>query len=175
MNRPLTIPAVSCLIVFVIVFVVIHNSADSAPQDSSCEVVNPELSLTSLPLPTATMQTAVAKGNRSLLASNDEARESLTKLTERYTQPWHEWEKSPHRLYSRAGPRPVPPISTSVTITTPDDPRDAFFLATIEIKIGQQAQPLACMVDRTTKRVFVFKDGAWITGDKWAEAGPTPK
>jgi hypothetical protein len=181
MNRALTIPAASCLIVFVIAFAALHDSlnsaaADNRPTDVNAKrVVNPESSLTSIPLPGTKLRPAGSPANPLTPMSNDEAREALTKLTEKYTQPWHEWENSPTRLYSRAAPRQVPAISTSVTVTTPDDPRDGFFLATIEVKIGRDAQPAACMIDRTSKRVFVFKDGAWIAGDKWAEAGPLPK
>ena len=175
MNRALAIPAVSCLIVFVLVFVALQKAADSAsPQGSGTDAANAKQSLASIPIPNAKERLEAEPANPQVMLSSDAAGESLTKLTDKYAQPWHDWENSPHHTYSRAAPRPVPSMTTEVTIEPPSDPHDGFFLATIEIKIGQQLQQLACVIDRSTKRAFVFKDGMWVAGDKWAAVGPLP-
>jgi hypothetical protein len=174
MNRSLAIPAVGCLITFALVLAAVHKTADSAPSDSPGEnAAGPEHAFVSIPLKSPKARPADQKVEDAAPMTDDEAREVLKKLTEKYMQPWREWEKSPHRLYSRAAPRPVPSISSDVTVLPPSEPTDSFLLATIEIKTGSHLQSTPCIIERRTKRVVLFANGRWIPGEKWATEGPS--
>jgi hypothetical protein len=101
-----------------------------------------------------------------------EAEQKLQALTAQYLQPWRDWESSPHRLISRAAPRPVPSISEHIELAGSSAQPAGCCLATITITIGDQAEQTPCIVDRRSGEVRLFAGGKWLGEDEWLKQAP---
>jgi hypothetical protein len=118
----------------------------------------------------------VPEADISAPLSVEEAEQVLTALAGEYMRPWREWEASPHRMYSRVAPRPIPTIYASVEMSPgATGPRDSFLVGTIAVGTEAPLQPAPCVVDRLTAQVRVFADGQWLDEEEWLRKAPTPK
>ncbi len=165
MNRSLMVPAAFCLIAFASLLAALRG-APAAPRDMNRAAA--DAAITSAPradAPAITRRLAI-----------EEAAEILTTLRGEYLRSWREWERSPHRLYSRAAPHPIPSISAEVTMSPgAAGESEGCLFATIDIQIGSQSQRIPCVVDRSTKRVQLFALGQWLTADEWLKQAPQPQ
>jgi hypothetical protein len=179
MNRSLLVPAVCCAFGFVALLAILHQAAgrEAATADARQTVRvarvtrDPELVASSYTRP------AVPDLNRlqnSPLLSPQDAEAALTTLSGEYLRPWRKWETSPHRIYSRAMPRPIPSIAAEVALSPRTTEADSFLLATITIRTGKQSQAVPCVVDRISKQVRLFADGQWLSEDEWLKTAPLP-
>lgn len=177
MNRSLALPAVGCLLAFAALLLTFHTVvgkeqaartqrlAAAARQD-----VSARLPTASLPQPRS-VQPKLANDTQPL--TTDEGQQLLTTLSGEYLRPWRQWETSPHRLYSRAMPRPIPSMSAEVAMSPATEDESCLF-ATIEVRTGAKSQMIACVVDRNTKQSRMFADGVWLTQDQWLKQAPLP-
>lgn len=178
MNRSLLIPAVCCVFGFVALLAVFHRaSGREAATDSARQLVHSSRVDSEAPRPMGShLPAASSDVKRSeLLMSPKDAEQKLTALSGEYLRPWRKWETSPHRLYSRAMPRPIPSISTEVAMSPGStDESASFLLAAIIVRTGKQSQTVPCVVDRTSKHVCLCFDGQWLSEEEWLKKAPLP-
>jgi len=175
MNRWLFVPAGCCLLAYAALFAAIHSRANgetvAGPVRSEADLRGGETA----PFLSASLAPLAAAGEDSTLLSVDEAEQLLTKLSGEFMQPWRQWEASPHRLYSRAAPRPIPSISAKIQLVEREsNQRDGVLLATITVRTGEHSQSIPCAVDRITKRARLFSNGEWLTAKEWLMTAPSP-
>jgi hypothetical protein len=163
MNRSLLVPAGCCLFAFAALLAALHGVTG---QQAAAELIPPDAS---------GRRAGASNANGDLLLSIEEAEQVLTTLVGEYLRPWRQWEASPHRLYSRAAPRPIPTILAKVEVSPSEACRsDKFLVAKIDVSIDGLSQPTACVVDRLTKEVLLFADGQWLTKEEWLSKAQMP-
>jgi len=163
MNRSLVIPAVCCLGAFAALMATLHG------------VNGREAAAEFIPLDASVRRADASKANSELLLSTEEAEQALTSLVGEYLRPWRQWETSPHRLYSRVAPRPIPTILAKVEMSpSPNCKSDNFLVAKIDVSTGGKSQLTPCVIDRTTKEVLLFAEGQWLAEDEWLTKAPLP-
>lgn len=158
MNRLLLVPAVGCIAAFALVAAGLYRAEGREKKTSA-------VTYTSLARQELHVETALAPR---------EAEQKLQTLTAQYLQPWRNWETSPHRLMSRAMPRPVPSISERIELVDSAAQLEGSYLATITITIGDQAEQTPCVVDRRSGEVRLFASGKWLAEDEWLTLAPLP-
>jgi len=179
MNRSLVIPAGCCLFAFVALLAVLQGTfgRETAAESASLAAPAPrgEREKT-IPSTRADLVSKASQPNGDLLLSSGEAEQVLTKLAGEYLRPWRQWETSPHHLYSRVAPRPIPTISAKIEMSTGlTRQSDGFLVATIVVSTGARSEPVPCVVDRVTKQVRLFSEGQWLTEDVWLKKAPLPR
>lgn len=177
MNRLLVIPAACCLIAFVAVLAALQGAVGHETGAESTQIVERGYRGESgtKPLTRNYLASDATRANDHLQMSSDEAQQVLTRLAGDYLRPWRQWESSPHRLYSRAAPRPIPSISAGIDLASnAAGQSDGFLLATITVNTGKRSHSFPCVVDRTTKQVRLFAEGLWQTEVEWLEKAPLP-
>jgi len=177
MNRSLVIPAGCCLFAFAALLAALQgakgreSSAKPAPLGASWH--RGDRSLMSSTRDCSTLTTPHA--NRDLLLSSEDAQQVLTTLANEYLRPWRELGASPHRLYSRAAPRPIPTMYAEIDMpVNAITQSDSLLVATITIGGGPRPESVPCVVDRTTKRVRLYAQGQWLTDDEWLKNATMP-
>jgi len=162
MNRLLAIPAACCLVAYAALAATTHGpSKEPVP---------------AIDLNSAANAVPVAKEGCNTLLSVTEAQALVVSLAGEYQRPWQQWQSSPHRLYSRAAPRPVPSISAEIQwASAPANPRDGLLLASIVIRAGKVSQTVPCVIDRTSGEATFFASGQWQTSDEWLKSAPLPQ
>jgi hypothetical protein len=165
-TRWLVIPAVSSAFAFALMMATLHGAATRGPAVEF-----------RVPSSTGNTGTPMRKSNASSdpLLTIPQAEELLTTLATEYIRPWQQWEASPRHFYSRAAPRPIPPISSRIEIARDsNEPSDGFLLGLVVVKMGEHSQSIPCVVDRAKKEVGYFADGRWLTQAEWLQNAPTP-
>src|SRR5262245_47608737 len=151
MNRAIVIPAGCCLVALAVLLASLHGGSIRSSVTASAN--------RGVMWQAADSETirALRPSDVPILSkippiSDEEARGRLSDLVDLYSRPWREWENSPHNLYTRAGPRAIPPISAEFVIdrdaTTQDD---NLLLAAITITVGTRSQHVPCVVDLQSK------------------------
>ena len=103
------------------------------------------------------------------------AEKAIRSLADSFTRPWREYEKSPGRLLSRAGPRPVPPIASEVVMfPEATGPSDGYRVASITVRYRNTTNTFPCVVDAATLRVRIFASKHWISEKEWLLLAPLP-
>jgi hypothetical protein len=169
MNRWLIIPAVCCGLAFAALLATLYGGVDGSDSPS-----NPDAITLNVEQSDMATQTPEREGGSEPLLTIDEAQQFLTTITTEYTLPWRQWEQAPYHRFSRAAPRNIPTISTDIVINPDIADSDLLLAATIELNTGASTQSIACVVDRTSRRVLLFVEGKWQTSDEWIETAPTP-
>lgn len=170
MNRMLLIPAICCFSAFTVLLVILNaatarEAAAQAARRGGDAAISP-VAIDDAPTPSAG---AISK-------SGSEPEQLLQKLSDEYLQPWRQWENSPHRLYSRVAPSPVPSISAEIAVSPQGGNQlKNVALATITIRKGRTSDEVPCIVDRTTQRVHLFAAGKWLSSEEWLKTAPTPR
>jgi hypothetical protein len=177
MNRSLMIPAGCCLLAFAALLATFHRVAGEGPGSELAQFIalGHRIDLGSSPSSRASAPPAVfgAGGNPPL--SMEEAEQVLTALAGEYIRPWKQWEASPHRLYSRAAPRPIPTITAAVEISPgAAGNSNSFLVATITVDKASQPEQTPCVIDRGTREALFFAEGQWLTQDEWLKKAPRP-
>jgi hypothetical protein len=163
MNRSLWIPAICYLFVFAALTATLHGVAE---RDAAGEFV---------PREAAERRVATSSPNGEVLLSPEDAEKLLTALVGEYVRPWRKWEASPHRLYSRVAPRPIPTIVAKVEMSPCTAcSSDKFLVAKIDVSFGGESKATPCVVDRTTSKVLLFADGQWLAQEEWLKNSPLP-
>ena len=173
MNRMLFVPAIGCLGSFAVLLLVFHAAAGREAATRATRLKGNDLVVARSAVSSTPDAATPSAGSGSL--SGDAAEQQLQRLSEEYLRPWRQWENSPHRLYSRVAPRPIPSISAEVAVAPPADSEESFVLGTITIRTGDKSEPVACIVDRVTKKVHLFSSGKWLGSDEWLKKAPTPR
>jgi hypothetical protein len=170
MNRSLMIPAGCCLCAFAGLMVAFHAAAgrESASQRQILATASLSGDRRATTPPAADTMAA------NSLVTADEAEQLLTALADEYIRPWRKWQNSPHRLYSRAAPRPIPTITTEVAMSAVSTDESSFLLASIQVQRGKQSQQVPCVIDRKTKEVRLFADSQWLGAQDWLKQAPLP-
>src|SRR5688572_26235327 len=164
MNRSLTIPAGCCLVAFAALLAAFHGSTGrKAAEAGEYLTAESRVDRPTLPLPP-----------QDRLLSSNEAQQMLTALAGEHLRPWQRWQTSPHRMFSRAAPRPVPSISAEIQLAQQGSQSDSFLLASIVVIKGNQSEPVPCVVDRASRHVLLFAGGQWLTADEWVRRAPLP-
>jgi hypothetical protein len=169
MNRWLVIPAVSSAFAFALMMATLHGAAARGPA-------------VEFRIPSATGNTGtpmrasnVSHANGDPLLTIPQAEELLTTLATEYIRPWQQWEASPRHFYSRAAPRPIPPISSRIEIARDsNEPSDGFLLGLVVVNTGERSQWMPCVVDRSNKEVRFFAEGQWLSQEEWLKKAPRP-
>lgn len=176
MNRAIAIPAGLCLVAIAALLATIRgesrrSTAFSASLPST--VQRSDLEVSSSPPTISTAEVVIP--HETPLLSEEEARGRLTALVDEYQRPWQEWQNSPHSLYSRAGPRQIPPISAEIAIVPMTEVlSENLMLGTITVKIGTRSEHIPCVVDRMSKVVWLSTSGQWLTEEQWVKKAPVP-
>jgi hypothetical protein len=156
MTRSIWIPAIGCLAAFAALWATLQG----ATRRSTVDVLR-----------SASAPSEATRGSLSI----DEAEQVLSALSSEYLRPWRALETSPHRLYSRAAPRPIPPSYANVELAAASAQSEAFLVATLSIsKAGGPAQQVPCVVDRSTRQVRLFAAGQWQDESEWLANAPLP-
>jgi hypothetical protein len=169
MNRMLLIPAICCVSAFAVVLLVFHTAtgretATPAGRGGGDNALSP-----------VAIEDARTPSAGDIPRSASEPEQLLQKLSDEYVRPWRQWQNSPHRLYSRAAPRPVPSIFAEIAVSPQSaGQRKDVSLATITIRTGLTSDAVPCIVDRTTGLVHLFAAGKWLPSDEWLKTAPTP-
>lgn len=158
MNRWLLIPAVVCAAVFAIVVAGLYQAEGREQRAAAVAYVSPDR-------PPTPLKVAIAPS---------ESEQKLQALTARFLQPWRKWESSPHRLYSRVAPQPIPSIAEEIQWADSSKQPSGCRLATITITIGEQAEQTPCIVDAGSGEVRLFADGKWLAEEEWLKLAPLP-
>ena len=158
MNRLLLIPAVGCLVAFGVAAAGLYRAEGREQKTSAVAYVAP--------------QSRDLRDEAALVPH--EAEQKLQALTAQYLKPWRDWETSPHRLVSRAAPRPVPSISERIELVDSATHPAGCWLATITVTIGDQPEQTPCIVDRHSGEVRLFASGKWLAEDEWLAMAPLP-
>jgi len=176
MNRSLVFPAGCCLFAFTALLAALHGAKGREASAKTALFGAAWHRADRNPAPsTRACSTLPNPHTNGTLLSSEEAKQVLTTLAGEYVRPWQEWEASPHRLYSRAAPRPLPPIYATVEMSPHAiGPSDALLVATIAISSEGQSEPVPCVVDRITKQVRLYAEGQWLTDDEWLKTAPRP-
>lgn len=156
MSRLLWIPALSCLLAFACLCAYLAQAADSAKP-----LADP-------------VRAPVAAG--AVVSPVREAERMLGALCDDFSDRWRSWEESPHRLLSRAMPRPLSPMHIEFAVAPPTSSGDQFLLATIRIDRERGEAPrqtLPCVVAPSAGQIRLFQDGAWKTGQEWLQSAPS--
>ena len=166
MNRWLIIPAVSSAMAFALLMATLHGAATRGPA-------------VEFRVPSSAGNTGIpmrkSNGSSDPLLTIPQAEELLTILAADYIRPWQQWEASPRHLYSRAAPRPIPPISSRIELAHSTNERsDAFLLGLVVVNTGERSQSVPCVVDRSRKDARFFADGRWLTKEEWLKKAPRP-
>ena len=183
MNRWLSVPAVLCVVAFGVVYAHLYGafggeSATNLRQPNSAGLGE------DVPISPAAPRDAAHEGN---LMSIAEAERTLTSVRDRWLRPWRQLESSPHRLYSRAMPRPVPSLSAEIQLASESlGESDGCLVGVISVHRGSETSSMPgyggrsetssipCVVDRLTSRVRFFHDGRWLTEEQWLATAPVP-
>ena len=177
MNRSLWIPAICCSVAFTALLVVLHAvTGREKPAEPGHAVALPT---TGNPkVPDLTLVHVASQGTPAAaesFRSVKECEQLLTALSGEYLRPWRRLESSPHRLYSRAAPRPNPTISADVEIwLAAFQPTDSFVVATISINKDRQIESVPCVVNRLDGQTQLFAQGRWLDQDEWLKLAPLP-
>jgi hypothetical protein len=177
MNRSLWIPAACCCAAFIALLVVLHAVAGrDKPAEQEHAAALPTIG--NPKSPDSTLVHVALQGTPTAAASLrtvKECEQSLTALSSEYLRPWRRLESSPHRLYSRAAPHPIPTISADVEIwLAAFQPTDSFVVATISINKGTQLESVPCVVNRLNGQMQLFAQGRWLDQDEWLKLAPMP-
>jgi len=182
MNRWLSIPAGCCFVAFGVLYAVLYGAGG----DSSANLRRPTPAVggENARTPAASGPLAPRDGRMLSIA---EAERRLVSLRDDWLRPWRQWESSPHRLYSRAAPRPIPSMSAEIQLATESlGESDGCLVGVISVHRGSETSSMPgyggrsetssipCVVDRLTGRVRFFHDGRWLTDDEWLTKAPTP-
>ena len=188
MNRWLSIPAGCCFVAFGFVYAVLHGAVGGESVSNLRRPI-PAVGSENAPAPTATGPLAPQDAR---LVSIAEAERTLVSLRDAWLRPWRQWESSPHRLYSRAAPRPIPSMSAEIQLASESlSESDGCLVGVISVHKGLPAGPyglpaasmpgagsetssIPCVVDRLTSRVRFFHNGRWLTDDEWLTTAPLP-
>jgi hypothetical protein len=177
MNRTLVIPAGCCLFAFAALLAALHGAKG---REASARPVHSDVSWSrlgsgSMPSRPAYSASDALNANGDLLLSSEEAKQVLTTLAGEYLRPWREWEASPHHLYSRAAPRPIPTIYAKIEMSpSAMGQSDSLLVATIAVSRGARTEQVPCVVDRITKRVRLYAERQWLTEDEWLKNASLP-
>lgn len=171
MNRWLSIPAGGCFVAFGVVYAALHGALGG---DAAGNLRRPS--------PAAGAENARAPSALGPLAPHDarlvsvtQAERALVSLRDAWLRPWRQWESSPHRLYSRAAPRPIPSISAQIELAAESlGESDGCLVGVISVRKGTESFAVPCVFDRLTSRVRLFHDGRWLTDDEWLTTAPLP-
>lgn len=176
MNRALILPAGFCLIAFAALLATVgpYGRASTAAATKP-GAVHRLADRGSTPITQAGAAFDVPNASDTRPLSDSEARKLVSTLADEYLRPWRQWETSPHRMYSRAGPRLIPTMHVEIVMAPVTKGQgNGFLLGTIAVITGARSQPVPCVVDRTTKRVWMSVDGQWLTEDEWLKKAPVP-
>ena len=177
MNRSLVISAGCSLLAFATLVSVFHGTLDRATFAESTQSCAPwrRGDHGTLPFTPDWSASHNAREDDDALLSIEDAEQSLTALLNEYLRPWRQWETSPHRLYSRAAPRPIPTRYASIAMSPGTLAQsDNFLVASIAVGTEAHQQLVPCVVDRINKRVGFFVEGNWLTEDEWLKSAPLP-
>jgi len=176
MNRAIVIPAGFCLLALTALLATIrgenrHSNAFSTSPPPKEQQTDSDAKSS----PPAIPASGLSSSNQASLLSDEEAQQQLSVLADQYQRPWREWENSPHRFYSRAAPRPIPSISAEIAIAPSTKVQsDSFLLGAITVKIGARSEHIPCVIDRTSKIVWLSASGQWLTEEEWLAKAPAP-
>jgi hypothetical protein len=171
MNRWTFIPAACSLFAFVALWTTLQG-AIREERLSRTSSMAPRIERETISIAPAVP--APARSNDPLTPRSTEQR--LNHLATEYLRPWRQWENSPHRLYSRVSPTPIPEIKAEIILVdSAADQNDSSLLATIKVTTGGHSQLMPCVVDRTSQNVSVFTDGRWHSEEDWLKMAPVPR
>lgn len=162
MNRFLIHSAAGCLFAFAGLWAGLHGA--TGREAAAKTAVAP---------PRAYEVVSISRGDG--IPSVNKVEQRLAALTGEYIRPWRQWESSPHRTYSRAMVREVPPIYATVELAAHSaGGTEGLVVATIAIRKGVEVETVPCVVDRTTNQVRLFAGDNWLTEEQWLSLAPRP-
>jgi hypothetical protein len=195
MNRWLSIPAVCCVVAFGVVYVFMYGALHGESANNLRRPAPATRGGDAAPSSPAVRPATAGEG----LMSIDDAERALASLRDQWLRPWRQWESSPHRLYSRAAPRPIPSMSAEIQLASASlSESDVCLVGVISVHKGLPAGPyglpggrggmpgaympgagsetssIPCVVDRLTSRVRFFHDGHWLNEEEWLATAPQP-
>jgi hypothetical protein len=171
MNRWTFIPAACILFAFVALWTTLQGAIRDE-RLSRTSATAPRMEPETIGIATAVP--ARARANDPLTPRSIEQR--LNHLATEYLRPWRKWENSPHRLYSRVSPTPIPEIKAEIILVESTvNQNGGSLLAAIKVTTGGHSQLMPCVVDRISQNVSVFADGRWLSEEEWLTTAPLPR